>query len=122
MLILRQALAIAKRRDDFRDIFESTAAIFFLACVHDERPPDFESRFLRIAMVELGLSGLRRHAVSDALRLAEDWQTVKEVLGNFRTLSIPCGIRTFCESKATVYRSKTIGRDKSDIVSQRPDG
>lgn len=97
-------------------MFECTAGIFFLACLHDERQPDFERRFLRCATVELGLTKLRKHDVTEALRLTEDWQTVKDVLGKFRELNIECAIRTFCESKKTVYRSRSFAKDEADVL------
>jgi hypothetical protein len=98
-----QALSMAKVRDEFRSIFEQTSGIFFLACLHDERQTDFRLKFMRCAIVELGLTKVRKTSVEEALRAAEDWQTVEDVLRNFRELSVACPIRTFCEGKPTTW-------------------
>jgi uncharacterized cysteine cluster protein YcgN (CxxCxxCC family) len=108
---------MAKARDEFRSIFDQTSGIFFLACLHDERQRDFRDQFMRCAIVELGLTKIRKHSVEEALKAAEDWQTVEDVLRNFRELSVTCPIRTFCEGKPTAwYHSRIAVRPPKEIV------
>jgi hypothetical protein len=94
-----------------------TAGIIFLACIHNERPPDFENTCLWCATVELGLTK-KKHPVTDALKTSQKWSAVKRVISEFRKLAIPYPVRTFCEGKMTVYHSRGFGSisSKTSVV------
>lgn len=113
-----QALIIAKRRADFRDIFDSITGILFLACIHDERKLDLEQCLLWAATVELGLTStkIRRDLLENLNRPAE-WETVKNTMGGFKMLHLRFPVQTFCEAKPTVYISRPLRADKSHIAS-----
>jgi hypothetical protein len=115
-------LAVAIVQEEFREIVDQTSGIFFLACLHDEEQESFKDQFMRCAIVELGLTRIRRHTVEEALKAASDWQTVTGVLLNFRELSVSFPVRTFCEGKPTrYYRSRlssSLRPSKEAVVSQ----
>ncbi|KID60293.1 tetratricopeptide repeat domain-containing protein, partial [Metarhizium brunneum ARSEF 3297] len=115
-LILKHALLIAKRRADFRDIFDSIAGILFIACIHDEHMKDLERCLLWSATVELSLTKTRRHDVLESLNTPTEWEAAKQIMEHFKMLYLPFPVRTFCETKATVYLSRPFRGQKSQIL------
>ncbi|KAH8746396.1 hypothetical protein F5883DRAFT_700668 [Diaporthe sp. PMI_573] len=116
-LVLKNAIIIAKRRADFRDIFDSIAAILFLACIHDEQKPDLEQCLLWSATVELGLTKARRHDLLEKLSTPTEWDAMKQIMEHFKVLYLPFPVRTFCETKATVYLSRPLRADKLRMLA-----
>lgn len=110
-------MLISKRRPDFRDIFDSISGILFLACIHDEGKPDLEQNFLWCATVELGLTKTKKHDLLEKLDTPREWEVVKRIMEHFRMLYLPFPVRTFYETKATVYQSRPFRSDKLQIVS-----
>jgi len=94
-----KALLISKENNDFRNIFENTGGIIFLACLNDEGYPGFEDICLNCAAVEFGTK--KKHDAVESLRKSEDWGIIKDVMESFRSLRCAFPVRTLYEMKTT---------------------
>lgn len=90
---------IAKENNDFRNIFDNTGGIIFLACLNDEGYPGFDDVCLKCAAVEFGPK--KKHPAVESLRKSEDWNIIKDVMESFRSLRCAFPVRTLYEMKTT---------------------
>jgi hypothetical protein len=46
-----------------------------------------------------------------------EWDAVKQIMEHFKVLYLPFPVRTFCETKATVYLSRPLRADKLRMLA-----
>lgn len=93
---------------------DNIAGVLFFGCIHDERQPNFEACCLRCASVELRIPA--GHQVAESLKTSEKWSFLKNLLERFRELPLSFPIRSFFETKETVYQARRFGFGSSDMV------
>ena len=103
------------QEQEFRQIFDHTVGILFLGSLHNEDHSAFEELALRCAAIEFRTTA-KKVSVIEALRESGDWDSVKEVMCNFRELTLGISVRSFCETRKTVYQSGRWGAAKSSCV------
>ncbi|KAL3419104.1 tetratricopeptide repeat domain-containing protein [Phlyctema vagabunda] len=117
--ILKQALLEAKRDAKFRPIIENTAGVFFLGCLHEDRPDNiFREACLRCAAVEFRTLG-KKHAAIESLRTAEDWNFLRSVMRSFREMVVSFPVQSFFETQRTLYHTGRLMSDKTEILCTR---
>jgi hypothetical protein len=100
---------------EFRQVFEATSGILFLGSLHNEDHPAFEELALRCAAIEFRATS-KKVSVIDTLRSSGGWPPVKDALARFRGLHLSIPIRSFFETRESVYHSSRWSPDKSTCV------
>lgn len=113
-----KAIIIAHESPEFSSILENIAGVLFFGCIHDERPPNFQECCLRCASVELRIPST--HQVAESLKSCEKWIFVRRLLEQFRELPTKFQIKSFFETKETVYRARKFAFGQADLVRGPP--
>ena len=105
----------ASRLPEFRQIFDNTVGIIFLAALHNEESAQFEDSWLRCAVVELRATAKEKSMV-ESLQRSGDWNVVTQILQDFRALKPSFSVKSFFELNSTVYHSARWKSPKSAHV------
>jgi hypothetical protein len=85
-----------------------------MGCLHDERGQDFTDCCMRCAAVELNLLD-KKNAIIGALQDQKGLADVKDIQRDFRESNMSFPVRSFYETKPTLYRTGRF-RHEHDIV------